>query len=196
MNEHGNRRKKPPSRTPKKRERRRNGIGLTRRERQDAMALFLASYARSANVTASCIVAGISRSTVHYWNEHDLDDFSKRYNIADKEADDAIEQEIHRRGIEGVDEPVIYKGEMQGVWIDDAGRPAAAHVPGAHLTPLTVKRYSDVLLIVRAKARMPSKYRDRVEHTGADGGPIQVEDARRKLYDLIMAQRGDAEDKG
>lgn len=62
----------------------------------------------------------------------------------------------------GVDEPVYYQGRSVG----------------------RVKRYSDVLLIFLLKGIRPDVYRERYEHTGADGGPIRYEDsgdARERL---------------
>lgn len=139
------------------------------------METFLHTFAETANVMLSARAANIARATVYYWLEHDVDDFSKRYNVADQEANDRIEAEIHRRGIVGVDKPVYYKGEIVG----------------------HIREWSDNLLMFRAKARM-NKYRDRVEHTGPDGGPIQVEDARERLAAKLatMADRRSRSDNG
>ena len=69
------------------------------------------------------------------------------------EAKAEIELEIYRRGVEGWDEPVYQKGMRV---IDHDGSPAS------------IRRYSDNLLLTRAKAMMPEKYADRskIEHSG------------------------------
>lgn len=68
----------------------------------------------------------------------------------ESEACDEVEGEIRRRGIEGVLEPKFYEGNVCG----------------------HVRVFSDVLLIFRAKALMPEKYRERHEVVGAGGTPL------------------------
>ena len=69
---------------------------------------------------------------------------------------DRIEREIDRRAIEGWDEPVHYKGERVDL----------------------VRKYSDTLLIFRAKGQMPQKYRDNsaVELSGNVGLTVSALD--------------------
>ena len=122
--------------TPKKR---RQGAQLGAQEREVVMETFLRTFSQTANVMLSARAAGIARQTIYYWQEHDTDDFSKRYNIALEDAKEAIEAEIYRRGVTGWDEPVHYKGEV----VD------------------TIRKYDHTLLIFLAKGLMPSKYRDR-----------------------------------
>ncbi len=38
----------------------------------------------------------------------------------------------------------------------------------------TIRRFSDVLLIFMAKAAMPKKYRERIEHSTEDGKPLVI----------------------
>jgi hypothetical protein len=64
---------------------------------------------------------------------------------------ETIRDEIRRRAIEGVDEPVFHQGDVVG----------------------HVRKYSDRLLGMMAKAHLP-EYRERVEVTGADGAPVPV----------------------
>ena len=54
-----------------------------------------------------------------------------------------------------------------------------------HGTPYTLSKHSDTLLIFLLKGAMPTKYGDRVTHTGKDGGPIDV----RGLADLLTHAR-------
>jgi hypothetical protein len=42
-------------------------------------------------------------------------------------------------------------------------------------TTIEVPKQSDTLLIFLLKGAMPEKYRERYEHTGAKGGPVQVQ---------------------
>lgn len=76
--------------------------------------------------------------------------YHKLVQAIDNEACDEVEAEIRRRGVRGVEEPVFYQGEVCGY----------------------VQKFSDLLLIFRAKALMPEKYRERHEVTGAGGLPL------------------------
>lgn len=140
---------KQDSQTPKKR---RSGQHPTPDEKQIAQSVFLEEFAKSANVTAACRQARIARSTLYQWQEHD-EAFGLRYGQAELEANDVIRAAIFRRAIVGVDKPVIHQGRM------------ATDTRGA---PLTVKEYSDTLLIFLAKSRMP-EFRDKqsVEVSGS-----------------------------
>ena len=100
--------------------------------------VFLRLYAEKGNITKSCEAAEIGRQTYYDWMNEDSE-FAGKFKIADQIFCDSLEAEMDRRAKEGIDKPIYYKGER----VD------------------TIKEYSDVLLIVRAKAKMPEKYRER-----------------------------------
>lgn len=101
---------------------------------------FLKAYAGNGNITKSCEIAGICRKTYYLWVDSDQA-FVEALKVADEMFNDKIEAEIDRRAIEGIKKGVYYKGEL------------------VH----TELEYSDTLLIFRAKARMPEKYKERSE---------------------------------
>lgn len=115
----------------------------TQAEKIEAQEKFLKSFASNGNVRAACMAAGIDRSTVHYWSEHD-EQFSMQYNLSKEDVNDAIRAEIYRRGMFGEERFVTSMGKV--VYHEDK--------------PLTIKEKSDVLLMFHAKARMP-EYRDK-----------------------------------
>ncbi len=114
------------SATPKKR--------LSTKQKQ---RLFLASFAQTANVLRAAEEAGVYRTTVYKWQEHDAD-FDFAFNQAKEDARDVLRAEILRRGYTGWDEPVFQGGRLVG----------------------TVHKYSDTLLIFHAKALCP-EYREK-----------------------------------
>ena len=63
--------------------------------------------------------------------------------------------EPRRRAHDGVDEPVVYQGELMGCWVMPDGAVVSKDTPGATLVPLTVKKYSDALLLALLKASTP-----------------------------------------
>ncbi len=70
-------------------------------------------------------------------------DFALRWDEAIEEAVGSLEEEVWRRGMEGVKEPVFYRGRKVG----------------------EIRRYSDGLLILLLKAHRPRKYRDNAQPT-------------------------------
>jgi hypothetical protein len=125
-------------------QKRRQGQRLTKEERSVVQEKFLKSFSMTANVRAACMQAGIERSLVYYWQEHDPS-FSLRFNIAEKEANDVIRAELFRRAVQGYEKPVVSVGKV---------------VYGQDGKPLTERVYSDSLLSLLAKARMP-EFRDK-----------------------------------
>lgn len=113
---------------------------------------FLAAYAQTGNVTAAAEAAGIARRTHYDWLESDPV-YAEAFAEAQEKAIDLLELEARRRALEGVDEPVFYKGVEVGA----------------------VRKYSDTLLIFLLKGYRPERYKERVaaEHSGPDGGPIE-----------------------
>ncbi len=119
---------------------------------------FLAHFREFGNVTAACRAAGIKRrGTIYEWQEHD-EAFATAFREAELEATDLLEAEARRRAVEGVrtEMPVLYRGRVIQTVIET--------------------KYSDTLLIFLLKARAPERFRDnvRLEHTGANGGPIRT----------------------
>lgn len=135
---------------------------LTRR--RDWKALFLANLAETGNVKLAADGAKVSRQSA-YNHREDNKDFAARWDSAVDEAMDLLEAEARRRAVVGVDDPVIYEGKLCGVWVDDKGRQVSENTPGATLIPLTVKKYSDTLLIFLLKGGRPQKFRDTHHHT-------------------------------
>ncbi len=116
---------------------------------------FLAALAETGNITAAAQAAGVGRRSHYLWMEDPA--YRAKYEEAMDTAVDALEREARRRAIEGVVEPVFYKGKAVGA----------------------VRRYSDTLAIFLLKAARPEKYRDRHEFTGKVS--LSWEDMLRKI---------------
>lgn len=114
---------------------------------------FFENYIKVGTITGAARKAGID-PTYHYkWLETDPD-YPARFKLTHQQASEALVEEGRRRALEGVEEPTgWYKGEPGGF----------------------VKRYSDSLLIFLIKGAFPDVYKDRHEHTGKNGGPIEVQ---------------------
>ncbi len=123
---------------------------------------FLRHLADTGNVRASCQVATVPRS-VAYELRHKDASFALAWRHALDDATDDLEAEARRRAKDGVDEPVIYQGEMMGVWVSPDGTATKRKRRGSRFVPLTVKKYSDNILILLLKAHRPEVYKERLD---------------------------------
>lgn len=80
--------------------RRRRGENLTAKQRRAAQDRFLVEFARTAIIIRGAEAGGVNRATVDWWLEHDAE-FSLRYGMARREADDVLRNEVHVRAVEG-----------------------------------------------------------------------------------------------
>jgi hypothetical protein len=136
---------------------------------------FLAAYAKCGNITRAAALAKVARSRHYEWM--DDPDYAAAFGAAGEEACDLLESEARRRAVDGIEEPVVYQGELS-VKLDTLGRRT--------IHPLTIRRYSDVLLIFLLKAQRPDKYRDnwRGELVGPNGAPLMPKPGALDLSNL------------
>ena len=133
---------------------------LTGRRKQH----FLEVLAKCGNVTAAAAAAGVARC-VPYEHRKTDDAFAKAWEEAEEVAADRLEAEAGRRGVEGVEEPVISLGKV---------------VQGADGEPLIIRRYSDTVLLALLRAHRPEKYRER--------SSVEI-DVSDKLWERLEAAR-------
>jgi hypothetical protein len=110
----------------------------------------LEAYIQFGTVTHASQAVGIGRRTHYDWLAADPA-YAGAFADAKDAVADAYELEVKRRAIEGVDEPVFYKGEICG----------------------HVRKFSDLLLIFMLKALRPGKYRETVN--SAHSGKVTLE---------------------
>jgi hypothetical protein len=155
---------------------------------------FLLALASSGNISHACSEAGIDRKTA-YNRKRDDAGFRARWSDAINEAADLLELEARRRAHDGVNEPVVFQGEVAGQWVDEGGETCQKGTPGARFVPLTIKRYSDTLLIFLMKGTRPKKWREsfkheftgRVRHTHRHKSVIARLRGNPEAFDAAMA---------
>ena len=135
--------KKPPSERQTKRTASRTG----RRPEAEAdwAPAFLDALRKLGTVHHACLKAKVGRATVYQRRDGDPE-FKAAMAAAHEDALDVMEREAIRRGCEGYDEPVVYKGRIAGEWVGPDGLPCEASAAGARFVPVTVRKYSDRLL--------------------------------------------------
>lgn len=121
---------------------------------------FLEQYKSVGIITAAARLVGIDRQRHYEWLDQPTKypTYQALFESAHEEACDRLETEALRRAVQGWDEPVFGKGP---------GQHAGTVVVGA------VRKYSDRMLELLLKARRPEKFKERFEHTGKGGGPIE-----------------------
>lgn len=102
---------------------------------------FLGVLAKTANISAACKAAKISRSTVYEHKEND-EVFAAAWSQAEEEAVETLEKEAWRRARDGVK------------------RKKGVYFMGAQVATEVETLYSDNLLMFLLKAHKPTRYRE------------------------------------
>ncbi len=132
-------------------------------EHPEAKQAFLAALRATYSVQHAAAAASIHRATAYRWRAAD-EAFADAWDQALEGCKDRLEQSLFQRAVDGVEEPVFYKGKQCG----------------------SVRRYSDAAAIFLLKGGRPEKYRERAELTGPGGGPLRTEsrvDGRVEMVD-------------
>ena len=113
---------------------------------------FLAHLAETGILSDAAAAANVDRSNVWRRRQDDAE-FAQAVEQALDMAADKLEAEARRRALEGVEEPVYQGGQLVG----------------------TRTVYSDSLLALLLKGRRKKVFAERIEQTGADGGPVKTQ---------------------
>lgn len=114
---------------------------------QVKMAIFLAARAHMRTQSAALRAAGMSRQWANELTRR-FPAYRDAEDAAVREWEDSLEDEMIRRGRDGVDEPVVFQGQIQTRLDPTTGL----------AVPVTVRKYSDKLLADATAANVP-KYR-------------------------------------
>lgn len=132
---------------------------------------FLAALAETGVVRKACRAIDMSREHMYKLRDGD-EEFREQWNRALRIGMGNVEDALYERAVEGVEEPVFHMGLQCGA----------------------VRKYSDTAAIFLLKAHDP-KYRERqgIELTGANGGPLNIQDdttaAAARIAAILEAAR-------
>ena len=104
--------------------------------------VFLLMLGQVPNITAICRLMNVGTGAVRTARKKDPE-FDEAVLAAIDEGYDMLEEEARRRAVDGVVEPVFYRGEQV---VDAAGKPSG------------IRRYSDQLLMALLKGYRPKKF--------------------------------------
>lgn len=134
-------------------------------ERKAKQELILATLGKCGSVKQACKIAHVDRKTFYNWKKSSKT-FSDAAGVAIEEGNDEIDDEIVRRAIEGIEEPLVSMGNVvydEELVFDACGKPeldAKGNQRTKRGARIVHRKYSDGLLLALAKSRM-KKYRDR-----------------------------------
>jgi hypothetical protein len=114
--------------------------------------MYLQAVARYPGLTLAAAKAGVSSKAAYLWRHEGDPVFDAAFSVARRLGLTRAESELWRRGIEGYDKPVYHQGQLIG----------------------TERVFSDTAAIFMLKGAKPDVYRERFEHSGPSGGPIET----------------------
>lgn len=133
---------------------------------------FLRAYLETGSIKKAVIKSSVSRQCHYNWLYHDDDEQRTLYRDAFEECQTIVssilEDEAWRRAVDGVDSPVVFRGEITG----------------------TYKEYSDSLLTLLLKANNPDKYKDRSQQDVTAHVIVDTKAAIAGRIDSIASKMG------
>ena len=135
------------------------GVGSNLAGTQAVRDCFLTTLGQTGNASAACRASGLSRRQLNLLKQRDPV-FATAYGEALDEAADVLEAEAWRRALEGIAQPVM-----------KAGQPVLDQSTGE---AVTVRRYSDPLLVLLLRGCKPAKFSQRSAASGAVPDPYSA----------------------
>lgn len=163
-------------------------MAASRRNKAASQRAFLAAYEQCGSVLHAARACGLDRCMHYDWIKEtgpEGDHYRRRFKEAKAFAADALEVEARRRAYEGVNEPVIYKGQLAGIWVNKKGERVPEGSKGAKFIPLTVKKFSDLLLTVLLNANKPNKFRPAKDRQPKAEPPPSISDVMREIEEAL-----------
>lgn len=139
------------TRTPEKRAR------ATKRGREDWRPRFLAAFEEHVTVRDACVAAGVGHSEAYDERQRNPA-FAEAWAEVEERTTQRMEREAFRRAVEGWVEREEFEIDKE---------------TGERIPTLTVTKFDSTLMIFLLKARRPETYRERIEHSGPGGGPVE-----------------------
>ena len=148
---------------------------------------FLKALAECGVISTAARAAGVTSAAVAARRRADPG-FEEAFNQALEDSIDLLDHAVRSRALHGIEEPVVYQGQLTPIFerdehgqvlLDVIGNPVQARNPDGSPKWLTITKYSDALAIFVLKGNRRRLYGDKTEVTGANGGPIQMDEVKK-----------------
>ncbi len=161
-------------------------VGTTAKDPKVWVPLMHKRYAQTGRLIQSCRDVKLGWDLYSTWRKK-YPWVQEAHEHAEAMYVEKLEQELHRRGVEGVPRPQMYKGEVVHhrdpetgeLKKDDTGEPI----------PVVIREYSDRLLELELKARAPEKYRENQRSQGDDVARVLVVPTQAASVDEWMEKQ-------
>jgi len=133
---------------------------------------FLEAFYSEGTIADACREIGVTRQAHHgVWmakhpesGDYVYPLYVQMFNDARAALVELAEGQLWRMGVKGIEEPIVWQGKVS--------------------TEHKITKYSVQALDRWLRANCPEKYKERFEHTGAEGGPMHMTiDAARQIAD-------------
>ena len=146
---------------------------MDKRLQKAIKAKYLEALASHGVMGVAAKTAGITRESIRAWQLKD-EEFAQECKDAIEDAIDKAEMEIVKRGVEGFDRPVMYKGQQ--IYKREPSTGELMIDDNFDYVPLTESIHSEDLLKFYTQAkRKEFGQKGSLQLSGPDGGPIPVE---------------------
>jgi len=126
---------------------------------------YLVALSMTPRLELAAHIAGVSSMTGYLWRRDADEDFREAIALAREVAIERAESEAWRRAVDGTVEDIY--GSLGSD--PNTGKSIGTGVIGQK------RVHSDNLMMFMLKGHRPDKYRERFEHSGPNGGPMQVQ---------------------
>ena len=165
---------------------------------------FLRALAECGVQREAARVAGVSTAAVVARRKSDPD-FEELFLQALEDSVDLLDNAVRSRALHGVEEPVVYQGQLTPVFERDAdgevvvdvatGRPVQAKNADGSPKWLTITKYSDSLAMFVLKGNRRRLYGDKTEIGNIDGKPLVIDETKKvSRIAALMAMAKDRKD--
>ena len=142
----------------------------------DKQEKFLDAYAECGTMMQALQKSGVTETRFNTWMQSD-ETFVQLFNTARAAWGDKIRARIHQVALEGVPEPIVYKGQIQYLRDDDGEFILDAR---GRRQPVTVPKYDNRVLLRLAEANLDEFAKgkhggDHAARPAGGGGPANIQ---------------------
>ncbi len=151
---------------------------------------FLEALSETGSVRQASAMVGVSDNRARALRRTD-ETFQAGCAAALESHADRVYEEVWRRGVNGIDKPLTFRGVPTGRWVDRQGNDLPERQPGARWQAYTVREYDTPCLLALAKHHGIGKDHPAASQPALDVSPEQLA-ILRQLADYAASRKAGA----